>query len=200
MTHYIVGIEDKKPLREAFNATFEGALKSFQRMKQISVGAYAVEGHEFPLGAVSSLLSRNARETGSLSTVVADFVMVNSLSPVSKDTRPSLYLLHDQFTKDVDTFARVPLIIVYSGKPAGEITSDQSFRNWVESAQKGPVYTPAIGYRGKTGDIQGDIIDLFKIVRGVDAGVKAAGSVDAYRVQLHERARSARYVLSGTNF
>ncbi len=203
MTHYIVGIEDKAPLRESFNATFAGAIRSLERQKKISAGSYAVETHESPLECIRSLSFRNKMGLGgdkSLSTIVADYVMVNNRSPVDKDTRPSLYLLHEQSKRDPAVLAQVPLIIVYSGKPAEEIIFDSSFILFTDLANQYPAATPVIGYRGKTGDLQGDVIDLFGIIQSVDLAVKAAGSVDNFRCVNHKTVSNTKYILKNFRF
>ncbi len=200
MVHYIVGIEDKAPLREGFQRNFEGAIKSMVRRGVIQQGQYVVETHETPVECVKSLLRRNVGEEGNLSTLVADFVMVNAQSSPARDARPSLYLLHDQFNQDMDTLAAVPLIIVYSGKPAREIVTDKAFELFVNSAGASPNSTPVIGYRGKSGDLQGDVVDIFGIVQSVDVAVQKLGSVEAFRVANHVTSRNAGYVLQNKRF
>ena len=194
MAHYIEGIEDKEALRNDFNKNFEGALRAQQRLKTISAGQFQVATYENPLACVSSLLRRNGLELNSLSTIVADFVMVNERSGQGSAKIPSLYVLADNFAKDPSTFERVPLIIVYSGKPASEIITDPSFERWVKFAEKNPANTPAIGYRGKTGDLQDDVIDLFRLVKRGDDAIRTS-SLEEYRAQLHQEARTARYLL-----
>ncbi len=194
MTHYIEGIEDKTPLREDFTRTFTGALRAEQRARSISSGQYTVVAHEDPAKCIANLQYNNTANPDSLTTIIADYVMVNARTPKGTPPKPSLYVLAEQFSKQPQLFTRVPLIIMYSGKPSSEIISDPSFQQFVEFARTNPEGTPAIGYRGKSGDLQGDIIDLFRLVKRNEEGV-GLKTIGAYRTAFHTDTRAVRYVL-----
>lgn len=195
MTHYIEGIEDKTVLREDFTRTFTGALRAEQRARSISSGQYTIVAHEDPAKCITNLQYNNTADPNSLTTIIADYVMVNAKTPQGTPQKPSLYVLADQFSKQPYFFTRVPLIIVYSGKPSQEIISDPSFQQFVDFARTNPEGTPAIGYRGKTGDLQGDIIDLFRLVKRNEQGV-GLKTIGGYRRALHTDTRAVKYVLN----